>query len=137
LIRAYLRQKHNKPEFLPWSAKTWTLWLPAKVETLQQLLESKATQEEISAALPNRNWLAIRIKTYEIVDKRLFYISPKPIRDEETYADYLERMEQTGCQHPRKSGSRYCECPCRYGYSQLDSHPLGLSLRHLTFCCPN
>jgi DNA invertase Pin-like site-specific DNA recombinase len=94
---------------LPWSAKTWTLWLPEEVETLTQLIEAKATQEEISAALPSRNWRAIRIKAYEIVGKRSFQISPKPIREDETYADYLERMEQTGWKHPRKSGSRWIQ----------------------------
>lgn len=63
----------------------------------------------MSAALPNRNWRAIRIKIYEIIGKRSFYISPKPIRDEETYADYIERMERTGWKQPRKSGSRWIE----------------------------
>lgn len=28
---------------LPWSAKSWTLWLPEEIETLRQLLDSKAT----------------------------------------------------------------------------------------------
>jgi transposase len=94
---------------LPWSAKTWTLWLPEEVETLSRLIEVKASQEAIAAALPNRNWRAIRIKAYEIVGKRSFHISPKPIRDEETYADYLERMEKTGWKHPRKAGPRWIQ----------------------------
>ena len=94
---------------LPWSATTWTLWLPEEVETLQKLIEQKAAQEEISAALPNRNWRAIRIKAYEIIGKRSFQISPKPIREDETYAAYIERMERTGWKHPRKAGSRWVE----------------------------
>lgn len=89
---------------LPWSAKTWTLWLPEEVNTLTRLVEDKASQESIAAALPDRNWRAIRIKAYEIVGRRFFHISPKPIRDEETYSDYLERMEKTGWQNPRKTG---------------------------------
>lgn len=76
---------------------------------MRQLIENKATQEEMSAALPNRNWRAIRIKAYEIVRKRSFHISPKPIREEETYADYIERMERTGWQRPRRSGSRWIQ----------------------------
>jgi hypothetical protein len=94
---------------LPWSAKTWTLWLPEEVDILARLIQEKASQEEISAALPNRNWRAIRIKAYEVVGKRSFHISPKPIREDETYADYLERMEKAGWEHPRKSGSRWIQ----------------------------
>ncbi|MAU09023.1 MAG: hypothetical protein CL607_04315 [Anaerolineaceae bacterium] len=108
-VEIYWRDESVDDFVLPWSAKTWTLWLPVEVETLQELIEQKATQEEISAALPNRNWRAIRIKAYEIVGKRSFHISPKPIRDEETYADYVERMEKTGWKHPRKAGSRWVE----------------------------
>jgi len=39
----------------------------------------------------------------------LFQVSPKPIRDEETYAEYIERMDQAGWQQPRKSGSRWIQ----------------------------
>lgn len=92
---------------LPWSAKNWTLWLPREVETLRELIEKSETQEEISRALPNRNWRAIRIKVYEIIGKRSFHISPKPIREDETYGDYVERMKHAGWKHPRKSGSRW------------------------------
>ncbi|MCA9889604.1 MAG: recombinase family protein [Anaerolineae bacterium] len=94
---------------LPWSAERWTLWLPAEVETLRQLLENNATQVEMAEALPDRNWRAIRIKIYEIIGKRSFYISPKPVRDEERYADYIARMERTGWNPPRHSGSRWIE----------------------------
>src|SRR5690606_19418797 len=40
---------------LPYSAQSWTLWLPSEVDTLKKLLEQSAPQVEISAALPNRN----------------------------------------------------------------------------------
>src|SRR5690606_14503619 len=48
----------------------------------------------MSQALPERNWRAIRIKIYEITGTRSFHIAPKVIRDEETYAAYLERLER-------------------------------------------
>lgn len=108
-VEIHWRDESIDDFLLPWSAKTWTLWLPAEVETLRELIEQKATQEEISAALPTRNWRAIRIKAYEIIDKRSFHISPKPIREDETYADYIERMERTGWKHPRKAGPRWVE----------------------------
>jgi hypothetical protein len=113
---------------LPWSSKTWTLWLPEEVETLRQLLDRKATQEEMSAALPKRNWRAIRIKIYEVIGKRSFYISPKPIRDEETYADYIERMERTGWKPPRKSGSRWVQEEIGYLEELLDEGATQLEL---------
>lgn len=94
---------------LPWSAKTWTLWMPAEIETLTRLIAEKASQEEISAALPDRNWRAIRFKAYEIVGERTFHISPKPIREDETYADYIARMEKTGWKQSRKSGPRWVD----------------------------
>jgi hypothetical protein len=40
--------------------------------------------------LPARNWRSIRIKAYEIVGKRSFQIAPKPIREGETYDDYIQ-----------------------------------------------
>lgn len=94
---------------LPYSAKNWSLWLPEEVETLKQLLQDKASQVEISAALPDRNWRAIRIKAYEVLETRSFKISPKPIREEEKYGNYIARMEKTGWQQPRKTGSRWTE----------------------------
>jgi len=113
---------------LPWSAKSWTLWLPAEVETLRKLIEQKATQEEISAALPNRNWRAIRIKAYEIIGKRSFHISPKPIREDETYADYIERMERADWKQPRKTGSRWVEEEIEMLENMLDEGATQLDL---------
>ncbi|MEO8613127.1 MAG: hypothetical protein ABI690_34865, partial [Chloroflexota bacterium] len=79
---------------LPYRADKWTLWTPAEIERLTELLERKETQIEIVQALPERNWRAIRIKIYEIIGTRSFYIVPKVVRDEETYAAYLERLER-------------------------------------------
>lgn len=66
-------QDNSKDEFLLlWSAKTWTLWPPTEMDTLSELIQQQATQEEISAALPKRNWIAIRIQAYEVIRKRSF-----------------------------------------------------------------
>lgn len=94
---------------LPWSAKTWTVWLPQEVATLKRLIEEKATQEQISCALPDRNWRAIRIKAYEIIGKRSFPISPKPIREGEKYADYQNRLQKDLGQGKYPRGSRWIE----------------------------
>jgi hypothetical protein len=94
---------------LPYRADKWSLWTPDEFETLRQMIERKASQLEIAAAIPDRTWQAIRTKAYEIVPKRSFVVSPKPIWDEETYIQFSERMEQTGGKLPRNTGSRWVE----------------------------
>jgi hypothetical protein len=84
-----------------------TIWFPDEVETLTQLIDEQADQITIAASLPNRNWHAIRLKAYEIIGKRNFHISPKPIRDEEKYEDYLARLERDGEKANRTSGNRW------------------------------
>jgi hypothetical protein len=82
-------------------------WFAEEVETLTALIDEQADQVTIAAALPNRNWHAIRLKAYEIIGKRNFHISPKPIRDEEKYEDYLARLERDGEKANRTSGNRW------------------------------
>jgi hypothetical protein len=95
---------------LPYRADKWTLWTPAEVERLTELLERQATQVEMAQALPERNWRAIRIKIYEVIGTRSFHIAPKVIRDEETYAAYLERLERKE-KSQRHSGSARWQKP--------------------------
>jgi hypothetical protein len=92
---------------LPYRSDTWELWNPQEVERLKELIEGDADQVEIATALPNRNWRAIRIKAYEILGERKFHISPKPIRDKETFEDYQTRLERDGSEANRTSGNRW------------------------------
>jgi len=94
---------------LPYRADTWVLWTPAEVDNLRQAVEAGASQVEIAASVPTRNWRAIRIKIYEIIGERKFHISPKPIRDKETYGDYIARVEKQGIEANRTSGNRWTE----------------------------
>lgn len=82
-------------------------WFAEEVETLTRFIDEGADQITIAASLPNRNWHAIRLKAYEIIGKRNFHISPKPIRDEEKYEDYLARLERDGEKANRTSGNRW------------------------------
>jgi hypothetical protein len=84
-----------------------TIWFPWEVETLTEMIDQNADQVTMAAALPDRNWHAIRLKAYEIIGKRNFHISPKPIRDEEKYEDYLARLERDGEKANRTSGNRW------------------------------
>lgn len=94
---------------LPYRADAWVLWTPAEVDQLRQAVEAGASQVEIAASVPTRNWRAIRIKIYEIIGERKFHISPKPIRDKETYEDYMARVEEQGANADRTSGNRWTE----------------------------
>jgi hypothetical protein len=82
------------------------LWYP-QVEILTELIAEHASKVDIAAALPDRNWHAIAIKAYEIIGRRNFHMSPKPIRDEEKYADYLARLERDGEKANRTSCNRW------------------------------
>jgi hypothetical protein len=92
---------------MPYRADKWVLWMPQEVDILTELIHRGAGQVEIAAALPNRNWHAIRIKAYEIIGKRNFHTPPKPIRDEEMYGDYLVRLERDGEKANRTYGNRW------------------------------
>jgi DNA invertase Pin-like site-specific DNA recombinase len=86
-----------------------TVWFTREVETLTRLIDEGADQVTMSASLPNRNWHAIRLKAYEIIGARNFRISPKPIRDEEKYGDYLARVERDGEKANKTSGNRWTD----------------------------
>jgi hypothetical protein len=94
---------------LPYRSDKWVRWYPEEVEILTRLIEENASQIEIASALPSRNWRAIRLKAYEIIGKRNFHISPKPIRDKETFEDYQKRLERDGQQANRTSGNRWTD----------------------------
>ena len=92
---------------LPYRADAWVMWTPTEVDLLRETVEGNASQVDIAASVPTRNWRAIRIKIYEIIGERRFHISPKPIRDTETYEDYMVRVEQQGKEADRTSGNRW------------------------------
>ena len=46
---------------------------------------------------------------YEIIGERKFHISPKPIRDKETYEDYMAHVEEQDTDADRTSGNRWTE----------------------------
>lgn len=84
-----------------------TIWFTWEVEALTEMLKEGVYQVMMAATLPDRNWHAIRLKAYEIIGSRNFHMSPKPIRDEEKYADYLMRLERDGEKANKTSGNRW------------------------------
>ena len=101
------RDNSRETVVLPYRADKWVLWMPQEVEILTLLIQEHAAQVEIAAALLDRNRKAIRIKACEIIRKRDFHVSPKPIRDEGKYADYMARVDHNGEKANRTSGNRW------------------------------
>jgi hypothetical protein len=68
-------------------------WLRSELEQLFQLIESGASQIEISAAFPDRTWDQIRRRYCKERGIGALKVKPKPIKDAETYEMYLERSK--------------------------------------------
>jgi hypothetical protein len=75
-------------------------WRESEVEQLLYLVDSGATQLELVATFPNRNWQSIRHRLWRIRGKACVEaLEPKPVRDYETYAAYLERKTNSQITH--------------------------------------
>ena len=80
-------------------------WLNEEVSLLIDLINNGATQIEIASTFRDRTWDGIRRKATKVMGKVLQGIDPKPIKDTETYEDYLERKDEG--QKQADSGSRW------------------------------
>lgn len=78
--------------FLPRQATTGTCWLPWETERLMELIDIGASQVEIAREFPTRKWSLIRNKVYFTRGEGTLKPKPKPIKDRETYLDYLTRI---------------------------------------------
>jgi DNA invertase Pin-like site-specific DNA recombinase len=78
-------------------------WSHKDVQRLTALMDAKASQIEIAAAFPNRTWEVIRWKAVWLRGKGVLRVSPKLIREKETYPQYLERTQ--GKTEPYRAGS--------------------------------
>lgn len=68
-------------------------WLGSEIDTLLALVDCSASQVEIAATFPDRTWEKIRHQVWKFRGKHsVETIDPKPINDNETYPQYLERF---------------------------------------------
>ncbi len=67
-------------------------WSPDEVSRLISLIDAKASQLEVSRALPQRNWQAIKRKAYTLRGRGSLRASPQIIKDRETYEMYQARI---------------------------------------------
>ncbi len=75
-------------------SRTGLFWTPDEIERLHTLVASGAGQIEIASAFPDRIWKVIKGKyKRDMEGKASLKLRPKPIRDRETYGDYLARSQ--------------------------------------------
>lgn len=94
-LRLLIRWKDGSADdiTLPRQATTGRHWLPSETDSLLSLIDNQATQLEIASEFPNRQWRLIRNKVLSIRGKGVLRPRPKPIKDNESYLDYLKRVE--------------------------------------------
>jgi len=102
-------------------------WLRSELEQLFQLIESGASQIEISAAFPDRTWDQIRRRYCKERGVGALKVKPKPIKDAETYEMYLER-----CKAPKPTragdGDRWSDEDVQHLLELLDSGATAVEL---------
>jgi DNA invertase Pin-like site-specific DNA recombinase len=89
------------------SGTTYNTWLKSQEERLFALVDEGASQVEICAVFPYRKWGAIRHKVWSERGAASLQLSPLPIRDEETYTDYLKRTTSLDTSYKARSGERW------------------------------
>jgi DNA invertase Pin-like site-specific DNA recombinase len=95
-LTVYWKDGTSDEMVLPRQATTGTCWLPEETQELLRLVESGASQIEIAQTFPERKWKAIRLRYWrETGSGAELTFRPKPIKDEESFLDYLERTGQS------------------------------------------
>ncbi len=90
-IVVWWRDRSSDEFSLSKQASTYTQWIPQAAERLLELVEAGASQLEIAREFPKRRWTMIRNKYYHEKNCGI-KVNPKPIRDYESYLDYLKRV---------------------------------------------
>lgn len=82
-------------------------WLKTHESRLFDLVDEGASQLEIAAAFPERTWDAIRQKVWAVRGKGSLQVSPLPMKDAETYREYLKRTNGGQSTHKARNGERW------------------------------
>lgn len=78
---------------IPRQSTTGIEWRLSEVKLLEELINWRASQIEIASCFPNRKWYNIRGKSWAMWGNGITYLPEKPIKDDETYEDYLRRRK--------------------------------------------
>jgi hypothetical protein len=71
-------------------------WLPDDETRLLEIVDSGASQVEICAAFPSRTWKSIGNKLKVARGARIALFDKKLIKDDETYEDFVKRVQEKG-----------------------------------------
>ncbi len=85
----------------------WRTWLASETEQLFTLVDAGASQVSIAQAFPIRTWKQIMDKIAKHRGSGSYYISPKPIRECETYQMYLARTKELQTPYMASSGDMW------------------------------
>jgi len=80
---------------LRWTHQYGSGWLPEERDRLVQLIRQGATQIEIAKEFPTRSWQAI-VASARVATGKYLRARPRHIKTQETYEDYLARINSTG-----------------------------------------
>jgi hypothetical protein len=69
-----------------------TVWLPQEIDLLVNMVNGGATQLEIAQAFPNRKWKNLYFKYTSVTRKSLNLRQNHPVKQHESYNDYIERI---------------------------------------------
>lgn len=86
---------------------TYRGWLKEHERRLFSLVDSGASQEEICSHFPNRTWSSIYQKVTSVRGNGSLNLSPLPIKYDETFADYRDRVGSAPRQHRARTGERW------------------------------
>jgi DNA invertase Pin-like site-specific DNA recombinase len=67
-------------------------WSPRDTARLLELIDASAPQIEIASEFPDRKWSLIRNKAWSLRGRGVLQPRPKPIKDQESYWEYVERV---------------------------------------------
>ncbi len=80
-------------------------WLTNEVEVLLELFDGGASQVEIAQAFPTRTWSQINNKLWRQRGSGMRSLVPRLVKLNETYEDYLKRIEGEGASSVRRRWS--------------------------------
>lgn len=81
--------------------------MKAQADLLLALVDRGAAQIEIAATFPYRTWAMIRGKYVALRREALELSGPQPIKDDETYEQYLRYTDGGAVQYGARSGERW------------------------------
>lgn len=97
-LRLYWQDASESEVTLPREAGAGNFWLTKELDYLVELMQSETDQIKIAAAFPDRPWEKLRNKYRKHSSVLGKYVkvkfSPRPVRERESYNDYLERTGQ-------------------------------------------